>query len=634
MMLNYNKLDLKVGLEIHQELATKQKLFCACPPKLFKNKPEFTFLRRLRPSQSELGEVDPAALFEFLKGKTIIYEANRETSCLVEMDEEPPRSLNEEALDISLTFALMTGAKPVDEVHVMRKIVIDGSNTTGFQRTCVTALGGAIVAGKKSFGLQQVALEEDAARKISEDEGKSRYRIDRLGIPLIEVATNPDIRSPKEAEDVAKRIGAILRATGKVMRGLGSIRQDINVSILGGAVIEIKGVQDLNILATVVEYEAMRQATLLEIAKELQNKFIKFSSLEETYVEVTEIFSNTRNHIIIEALKREEKVYAVILPGFTGIIGRELCPTRRLGTEMMDRAKYSAGVRGIFHTDELPAYNISENEVIALRKRMSAQKEDAIVFVAASEDKCIMALKAVVDRAREAFRGVPAETRSAKPDGTTHFTRPRPGASRMYPETDILCIPISDEKIEKLRVKLPEMPEIKLNRFMKDYNINDKLARQIIDSEYIMLFEDMAKETKVDPTLLAVTLTETFTSLERDGIEVMNLSDDIIRGTFTLTSEGRTAKESLPLIFSWLAKNPESMPFDALQALGLEMLSIEELKAIIETELANNSELIGRMGERAMGPLMGMVMKEVRGRAKAHDVQRLIKEGLKNIVSM
>lgn len=273
MEIDYNRVGLKVGLEIHQQLDTKAKLFCQCKTELFKGEPEITFIRRLRPTQSELGQIDPAAYFEFQKGVKILYEANRETSCLVEMDEEPPHLLNTEAVEIALTVALMLKAKPVDEIHVMRKTVIDGSNTTGFQRTCVIALKGEITTGEKTIPIEHISLEEDAARKMGEEEDNTiRYRIDRLGIPLIEIATAPAINTPKEAGEVALAIGRILRATGKVKRGLGTIRQDLNISIAEGALTEIKGVQELELLPLVVEYEVQRQLNLIEISKELQKK--------------------------------------------------------------------------------------------------------------------------------------------------------------------------------------------------------------------------------------------------------------------------------------------------------------------------------------------------------------------------
>lgn len=626
--MDYAKLGLKVGLEVHQELATKHKLFCQCPPLLFRDEPEYTFIRRLRPSQSELGEIDPAALFEFRKGKTIVYEANRETSCLVEMDEEPPGPLNAEALDICLTFTLLTGGTPVDEVHVMRKIVVDGSNTTGFQRTCVTSLGGKVEVGDKTYSLQQVGLEEDAARKIAEEGGVSRYRIDRLGIPLIEVTTDPVIYSPEEAEEVALAIGRILRATGQVKRGLGTIRQDVNISIVGGALIEIKGVQELNLVSKVVEYEVQRQVKLLEIVDILKERGIKATDLTDEPLDVSDLFGETKSSIVKNALSREGRVLAVKLEGFAGCVGIELCPDRRLGTEMADHAKFAGGVRGIFHTDELPAYDITVEEVEALRERGGASDLDAVVIVADEEESCRRALSAVVKRAMEALEGVPSETRAANPDGTTHFTRPRPGAARMYPETDVPPIVVSSERLAGLRANLPEMPEVKLERFTTDYGINEKLAKQVISSAYTRLFEEMIGKELADPVQLAVILTEDFRGLQRDGVEIDKIGDALIRDTFELLKAGETAKESLPQIFTWLAENPDGSPADALEALGLGMISGEELRSMVEAKVSENREMVERMGDRAMGPLMGKVMGEVRGRAEARDVQALLREAI------
>ncbi|MCW3992048.1 MAG: Glu-tRNA(Gln) amidotransferase subunit GatE [Candidatus Bathyarchaeota archaeon] len=631
--MGYEKLGLKVGLEVHQELDTEHKLFCACPPRLFREDPEYTFVRRLRPSQSELGEVDPAALFEFMRGKSIVYEADRETSCLVEMDEEPPGPLNGEALDICLTFALMTGSRPVDEVHVMRKTVVDGSNTTGFQRTCIVSLGGSVEVGGRQCRLQHVGLEEDAARKIAEEGLVSRYRIDRLGIPLIEATTAPDIRSPREAEEVAHAIGRIFRATGRVRRGLGTIRQDLNVSIEGGALVEIKGVQQLNLISKVVEHEALRQAGLLAIASELGRRGESPSDLEGDYVDVSDGFASTRCRIILDALERGHRVLALKLPGFAGLVGRELCPNRRLGAEMADRARFWGGVSGLFHTDELPGYDISAEEVDALRARMAASERDAVVVVADEPGRCRGALTAVLDRAKEAFTGVPSETRAADPDGTTHYTRPRPGAARMYPETDVVSISITPERLEGLRATLPEMPDAKRRRLMAEYGLNEKLTKQVAESDRSGLFEELARGTMVSPTIIAVALTEIFRSLERDGVRVDALGDETIHGVFKLLDNGLTVKESLPEIFSWLADNVDGSPRDALKSLGIELMERDEVRRIVEMKIEENNKLVLQRGEGALGPLMGMVMGEVRGRARAQDVRELLMEALGEALS-
>jgi glutamyl-tRNA(Gln) amidotransferase subunit E len=628
LSLDYSNLGLKIGLEIHQQLKTKSKLFCQCEPKLSTRKPEITFARRLRPTQSELGQVDPAALFEFQKGRTIIYEADHDTACLVEMDEEPPHPINEEAIDISLTVALMIGANPVDEIHVMRKIVIDGSNTTGFQRTCVIALGGEIQVESGSIPIQTICLEEDAARNTGEKELTTFYRLDRLGIPLIEIATSPVISSPSEAGSVAFAIGRILRATGKVKRGIGTIRQDVNISINGGALVEIKGVSKLELVSKVIEYEVQRQLNLLKIRDELRRRGIEKEAVKEDFVDVTHIFKGSNCKVLRMAIDQKGVVYAVKLPKFNGLLKIELVPGVRLGTEMADRAKFWGGVGGIFHTDELPAYGISASEVDALKRALASSSEDAIVIVAGRLENARDALKAVVERAREAIDGVPSETRGPNPDGTTRYTRPRPGPARMYPETDIPPVPITRDRLERIRASLPEMPDQKIARLINQYRLNKKLAEQLVNSDFALLFEEIAQEVKVPTSVIAATLTETMKSLERDGIEVENLTDEQLKMTFKLVDQNLVAKESLPDILTWLAKHANSSPEQAIEALGLKMLSRSQLETIIAEILGKNPNLIQERSPNALASLMGIVMREVRGKADARVVNEILREKL------
>jgi len=628
MNVNYKELGLKVGLECHQQLDTKEKLFCSCKPELFKGEPQITFLRRLRPTQSELGQIDPAAYFEFQKGVKILYEADPQTSCLVEMDEEPPHELNREALDIALTAALMMNAKPVDEVHVMRKVVIDGSNTTGFQRTCVVALNGEIQVEGKRIPIEHVSLEEDAARKTGEEGFIIHYRIDRLCIPLIEIATGPVIYSPKEAEKVALAIGRILRATRKVKRGIGTIRQDLNISIRDGALIEVKGVQELELISKVVELEVQRQLNLLKIRDELKKRGVKEEQIKEEIVDVTSIFKETKCRLLRRALKQNKPVMALKLPGFSGLLGTELIPGVRFGTEMADRARFWGRVGGILHTDELPSYGVTEDEIEGLRGLLKAGPQDAVVIVADMKENCIDALRAVAERAREAVKGVPEETRAANPDGTTRYMRPRPGAARMYPETDVPPIPITEEHINRLKENLPELPEERIKRLIKEYGINKKLARQLQDSEYGELFETVVKETRVSPTLAAATLTETFKALKRDGFEVEKLRDDQIIEVFRLVSSGKTSKEALPEIVKWLSTHEEASPIEAVKALGLGMLSKDDLSKIITETIRQNEGIVAERGPRAFGFLMGLIMKKYRGKVNAEEVSRLLKEEL------
>lgn len=630
MKVDYNEIGLKVGLECHQQLATQEKLFCSCKPELFKGEPEIILLRRLRPTQSELGQIDPAAYFEFQKGVKILYEANSETSCLVEMDEEPPHELNREALEIALTVALMMNAKPVDEIYVMRKIVIDGSNTTGFQRTCVVALNGSIIVDSKIIPIQHVSLEEDAARKMGEERFLVRYRIDRLGIPLIEVTTGPVINTPEEAEKVALAIGKILRATRRVKRGIGTIRQDLNISIRDGALIEIKGVQELELISKVIEYEVQRQLNLLKIRDELRRRGLKEDDLREEFIDVSSIFKETKCKVLQKAISQGKNVLAVKLPKFAGLLGFELIPGLRFGGELSDRAKFWGRVGGILHTDELRFYGVSDEEFTELMRRMDASEEDAVVLVADKIENAEDALRAVVERAREALKGVPEETRAANPDGTTRYMRPRPGAARMYPETDVPPVRISEDYIDRLRARLPEFPEEKVRRLMRDYGINEKLARQLLDTECDDLFETIVKETGITSTFVASMLTETFKALKREGVNINALTDEQIIGTFRLVAQEKTSKEAVPEIIKWLSKHEGAKPMDALRELGLTMITEDELRKVVDTYIERNMNVVLERGIGALNILMGIIMRDFRGRAKPEAVNKILREKIKN----
>ena len=447
-----------------------------------------------------------------------------------------------------------------------------------------------------------------------------------MGVPLIEIATEPVIHSPEEAEKVALALGRLIRATGKARRGLGTIRQDVNVSIRNGALIEIKGVQELDLIPKVVEYEALRQLTLLEIQGEMTRRSTK-EIVAKKYVDVSRIFQATQCKVLKSCLERKGKILALKLPGFAGLLGRELEPGVRLGTEMADRAKFWGKVGGIFHTDELPAYGISSEEVRRVKDEMVATDLDAIILVGDDVTSARDALDAVFERALEALRGVPEETRRAMPDGTTRYMRPRPGAARMYPETDIPIVTLGAEKVRTLRGNLPELPEKKLQRLMKQYGLNEKLVRQLVNSDYVETFEIVSATTKVSPSVIAANLTETLKSLKREGYEVEKIDDDQIAEAFQLADRGLLTKEALPEVFMWLAANMGNAR-DAIQALGLGILSETDLEEIIEHVLEKNVNLTKREGEAALRPLLGLVMKEVRGKAEASHVTELLKEKL------
>jgi len=556
-----------------------------------------------------------------------MYEYDHETSCLVEMDEEPPAKLNSEAIEICLVASLLMNAKPVDEIHVMRKIVIDGSNTTGFQRTSVVALNGIVNVDGNTIPIDQISLEEDAARKTSQTRDITGYRIDRLGIPLIEITTGPVLHSPSEAEKVALAIGNVLRATRKVKRGLGSVRQDLNISIPNGALIEIKGVQELELIGKAVQLEVDRQISLLQVKDELKKRNVRASAISRDYVDLTEVFRNTKARVIKDALTQKGVVLAMKLPHFYGLLAKELgAPGLRFGTELSGRASFWAGVGGIFHSDELPAYGITEAEVKEANEKLKMSDEDAFVLVADQYARAIDALNSVADRAVEALAGVPEETRMAMPDGSSRFIRPRPGAARMYPETDVPSAPVTEKTISDLKSRLPETTEQSMERLAHQYSINEKLARQLVDSDYLALFERVSKTaTNIQSSFIATMLTETCKSLEREGFSVHAIDDDRMESIFKLVDEGKIAKEAMPNLLKWQAKNLDSDPVEGTRALGLRMLSESELEAIIDRHLEKNKKLIQERGLGAFSSIMGSVMSEIRGSTDPKVVSEKIK---------
>ena len=616
-------------------LNTKTKLFCNCPTLIRQDNPDMEFVRRLRPTRSEMGEMDPAALFEFKKGVKYRYQVYEDSVCLVEMDEEPPHDINPEAIKIGLIIALMLRSMIVDEIQVMRKIVIDGSNTSGFQRTALIALGGKIKVGKKEIPIQTICIEEDASRKVGENRegGEIIYRLDRMGIPLIEIATAPVIETPEEAERVAYKIGQLLRVTGKVKRGLGTIRQDLNISIREGARIEIKGVQELSLISRIVKNEVIRQINLIKIKEELIARNVKPSSLKNEFIDVTDIFLKTSSKIAKRALKKGGVALAVKLPGFAGIIGSEIQPGRRLGTEFADRARYWADVGGIFHSDELPAYGISKEEVQLVKERLGCKEKDGFVLVFEEKTKAEKALNAVIERAREALEGVPEETRGANPDGTTRFLRPMPGKARMYPETDIRPFIVTDSLLREIRHSMPELPESKLEKFKHKYGLSDEMAKRMIESYYLDLFEKAVEELKVSASLVASTLENTLVNLRREGYPIERLTDEKIFGVFKLLAEGRIAKEAIPDILAFLSKNPDMSPEDSIRKLNLVQLSVEEIKNIVDEVIRENIKEVKARGERAVGLVMGKVMQRVRGRADGKLVSEIVKEMLSAVLS-
>ena len=607
MAVDYKSLGLKVGLEIHIQLNTRRKLFCHCPPVLRDDEPHFRLERRLHVSVSELGAVDPAVSWEVRKRRKYVYEGYRDTTCLVELDEEPPHMPDEEALVTAVAVAKMFNAKLFDEIHVMRKTVIDGSNVSGFQRTMLVAYGGRTKILGYDVGIETIALEEDAARKMGEEGKTAVYRLDRLGIPLIEIATEPMTYAPQQVGDVAWIIGYSVKITGRARRGLGTVRQDVNVSIAGGAKTEIKGVPDLSLIPKAIEYEVMRQVNLLKIAEELKRRGVQ--KIELSTVDVTAAFGNTKSKLIRWVLDAGGKVIAVKAPGFQKLFGLEVQPGRRFGTELADYVRAWTELGGLLHSDELPGYGIAAEEVREVVNRVGV--ESFVLLMGVDEKELEEAAKVVVERLNAAPLGVPEETRGANQDGTTRFLRPRPGAARMYPETDLPPIKITIELVKRAEEIAKVSLEGKLSELVS-MGLSRDLALQLIKSPHLERFEEyVARFRSVPPQLIAAVLLNVARALSREGVEI---TEEKLASIFEALDKKIITKEAVEEVLRNM--KPGESAEEVARRLGLVRLSYEEVKKIVE-EVARE---VGR--EKALGE----VMRRFRGRVDVEDVKRALLE--------
>ena len=482
--MDYKKIGLKCGLEIHRQLDTEHKLFCNCSTNILEKRPLTIIKRKQHPVASELGKVDVAAQYEFLRDRTFYYQVFPKEDCLVESDEEPIHTLNQEALEIVLQIALLLNCKIPGELHIMRKTVIDGSNTSAFQRTLIVGLDGCIEYNGRKVEITHVALEEDAAGIIEEDEKNRTYKLNRLGVPLVEIGTGLLIGyTPEEVQEIAYLIGMTCRSTRKVKRGIGTVRQDVNVSIKNGPRVEIKGIQELGLISKVIHLEVQRQISVPKLKKEV---------------------------------------------------------------------------------------------------------------------------------------------RAAKPNGTTKFTRPLPGAARMYPETDIPPIPIEKKIILRIKKHLPESWLKKMRRFKKKLRLSDELTKQMVRSDYLELFEKIVRKYRVNPPVTANVFVSTLKGLKkRENVPVEKLENKDFEELFDLLKKRKLMKESIPDVLKYKVKHPNEPMIVGVKKLGLQVISDDELMKIVKEVMAKNKG-------KPEGKIIGLIMSRVRGRVKSENVVRIVKRLLKS----
>lgn len=496
---DYNRIGFMSGLEVHQQLLTKEKLFCHCPAGKFNHSDDYDaeLIRHMRPTLSELGEYDGTALMEFKTRKQIVYQLKNQSACTYEVDDTPPFPMNREALGIALEISLLSKLNVVGEVHITRKQYLDGSIPTGFQRTAILGVEGELELPYKKIRLIQLSIEEDSCREIS-DIGHTRvYKTDRLGMPLIETVTYPDCLNPDEVKETCDYIRFLNRSTGKVRTGMGAGRQDVNVSCKGGSRVEIKGVAHTKWIPELTHNEAFRQWSLLLMKDMLLERITQPKKWKINHVELDK-----------RAVKgyflplHAEKLVAVNLPGFEGALSWFTQPGKMFADELAGRLKVIACIEhpNMLHSEELePA--VSDSLWKKIREQLKSNKRDAQVIIMGPEDDIKTALETIEERCLMAMEGIPEETRKSFEDGTTIFERVLPGADRMYPDTDSAPIPLPDEYIQSLSKNLPE-DIVDRYKKLKEWNIPEDTFTYIFSRDHFPTMEKIINELKVNPVFV------------------------------------------------------------------------------------------------------------------------------------
>lgn len=455
---DYNRIGFMSGLEVHQQLLTEKKLFCHCPAGIFHKDEEYDaeIIRHMRPTLSELGEYDGTALMEFKTKKEIVYRINNENACTYEVDDTPPFLVNREAIDKALQVAILSKYKIVGEVHITRKQYLDGSIPTGFQRTAILGVDGEIQLKNKKVRLIQLSVEEDSCREISDIGHRRIYKTDRLGMPLIETVTYPDMVNPDEVKEACDYIRFLNRSTGLVRTGIGAGREDVNVSCTGGTRVEIKGVAHTKWIPELTHIECFRQWSLLRMKDELLNRVKDPKSWKMSSENLDFNALKTDYKAIIDAKDAGFKLIAVKLPDFKGILSWFDQPGIMFAQEFSDRLKVIACIEkpNMLHS-EMENQILDSADIDFIKNKLAINEEkDAFIVFWALQDDIKTALDTIEERCKLAFECIPNETRKSFENGTTIFERVLPGADRMYPDTDSMPIPLEGSYIDGLREKV------------------------------------------------------------------------------------------------------------------------------------------------------------------------------------
>jgi len=609
---DYAEVGFRSGLEIHQQLLTAKKLFCRCPAGRYSDKYDAEILRHMRPTLSELGEYDGTALMEFKTRKEIIYRINRETVCTYEMDDTPPFMMNDEALDIALGVAMLTNLALVDELHIARKQYLDGSIPTGFQRTTIVGVTGWIPYKDRRISIVQLGLEEDACREVSDIGHRRVYLTDRLGMPLIETVTGPDMRTPQEVAEVAQILRRLVRSTGQVRTGIGAAREDVNVSVRGGTRIEIKGVPRIPRIPLLTYHEAMRQWNLLRLREELHRRGITAETFKSSSEDVTKILVKTSYQPIRDAIAAGAVAAAVVLRGFRELLGWQTQTNTRFSREISDRVRVVACLTrlpNIIHSDSL-SETLSSARWEAVRKAAGAMSDDTVVVVWGAPGDVKTGVQEIAIRAREAAIGIPSETRQALRDGTNGFERILPGPDRMYPDTDLPPKQVTEERLERIRRGLP-VPVWTREAWYRDLGLPADVVEPLAVSRLAPLFEVLVKDWKVEPVAAAVALVQFPKRLKKTGLDPARLTEETLRRIFALFRDRRISRDG---VYALMEKAARGGPLP--ETGEVRPATEEEIYAAVAARNAALREMKIHNADKKAHVLMGLVMTALRGRVE------------------
>jgi len=617
---DYAKIGFKSGLEVHQQLKTDKKLFCRCSAGHYEDEYHAEILRHMRPTLSELGEYDGTALMEFKTKKDIIYRINRSTVCTYEMDDTPPFIMNQNALDIAIGVGLLIDSNIVDELHIARKQYLDGSIPTGFQRTAIFSVGGKIPYKDREIQIIQMSIEEDSCREVSDFGHRRVYLTDRLGMPLIETVTAPDMRTPQEVADVNQIIRRIGRSTGRVRTGIGAGRQDVNVSVTGGTRIEIKGVSRIKSVPLLTYNEAMRQWSLLRIQEELERRGITEDTFSAKIDDITKLVRKTTYEPVANAVIQGKIVKCITLKGFKGILNRKTQTDTYFAKEISDRLRVIAclsHIPNLIHSDS-GENTLSTADGQKIRKTIGVKEDDALVIIWADEQDIDLAANEVIIRAKEATLGVPSETRQALRDGTNGFERILPGPNRMYPDTDLPPIRITEERLRDIKSWLPDKVWIRENWYKK-IKVPTDLIFPLSISPYAKVFETAVNDWKVHPVLASVILVQYPKRLKRKRLDVSRITTDMMSSILIAIKEGKLMKDGVLMLMERIIRQLHySEDLIPVPATDEEFDKIfNESKTLIDA-----MELLHP--EMKIELLKGMIMTSLRGRYDGSKVAKLV----------